>query len=1251
MTEEVELARVLHLLASCQDAAMLIDCKTRRCVEVNRQAVELLGCERGGLLAAGSFQDHQDNANERRDILATCGGLIERFPQAIASDAVFHHRDGGEIRVTLTRQALRAAGRWQVLLTARPASPRAEAHEQPERLFAAMNEAADALQVVDASAMTYEVVNDAAAGLCGMSRERMMAIGPIGVGQEIEKLAPDAVRAQHEEAIARYPEAVRGVRELQAGGGSARMIEFTRRAMRRDDRWFIVIAQRDVTERLADQRRLKQMQAALDDSDAFGVIDVETLTYVEVNQAAARMFGVSREDIFALGPIGLRAMAVDASPGDDIEAQLRQRYAQAIARAPAAATTQTALRRGDGSVITMEATRRAFRSGEGWLIVVVMRDITERVADQRRLKQLEAAIDQAADQILVIDPETMGYLHINKMTEQQLGMTREEMMRAGVGPVVQARAGTSAQHSREVYRDLIASYPAAMTVLRQLTRPDGTAIDVETTRRAVQVDGKWLIVSVGRDITERKAVEHRLEQLRVAVNEAADGIQVIDPRAMTFEDVNEAAARIFGMSRARMLELGPVAVGETMGLAPAESLAARFEEVIARHPEAVGGTREFSLNGGAVRTLEFSRRAVRVDDRWLIVSVERDVTQRVTEQRHLQRLLAAVNEAPDSLTIADPELMRNVDVNEAATQLYGLTREELLSRPLYEVPYGFGVNSAQDLARTYRKIIDQEPEPLRRIREFRGKDRPVAMVESTRRAVKVDGKWLIVGVMRDVTDRVRAERELQQRMEELARSNRDLEQFAYVTSHDLSEPLRMVASYTQLLARRYGAHFDDDGREFMGYIVNGAQRMKQLIDDLLVYSRAGRADTQFKSVCLDRPLDEAIANLKHAIRDSNARIERPAAMPTLPADKTGMTQLFQNLLANAIKFRGEAPLSIRIEAAQEDAGWIFSVIDNGIGIEQQYFERVFVIFQRLHARSSYEGTGIGLAICKKIVERHGGSIWVEPAEGGGASFKVRLPATPGQAAAGSAAACRRLLLLQRHHLLVDRAEDALAVASLHLDADRVAELHVRGRWLAVEDGLDRALLGDAAVALGPFLLAVDFHGAIAHRAGADDAARAHVARLADVRDQLAEMERHFLAGVAHADGAAVPGALQREVQAPCVPCFAEFVEGDRDGAKRRGGLALEEAEALGQLVGDEVAQRHVVGDHDEADAVQRLVGRGGHRHVAGDHRDLGFEVEAVVLARHGDVVGGPEEIVAAALVHERLRVVVGRHFGIAREAH
>ncbi|MES3002912.1 MAG: PAS domain S-box protein [Pseudomonadota bacterium] len=722
--------------------------------------------------------------------------------------------------------------------------------------------------------------------------------------------------------------------------------------------------------------------------DAAMLVDCETRKYARINRQAAQLLGCRTGDPIACGP----------SSGDP--AVLADHHTL-IDRFPQAISSDIVLARPDGTTVAIAATRQALRIAGRWHILFTARatsdrarDITERLADQRRLKHLEAAIDQAADQILVIDPEAMSYLHINKAAEQLLGMNREEMMDAGVGRVVGARAGTSEEHTRQVYRDLIASYPATGTVYRQVSRPDGTAISMETTRRAVQVDGKWLIVSVSRDITERKAVEQRLEQLRLAVNEAADGIQVIDPQAMTFEDVNEAAARIFGMSRARMLEMGPAAVSEAMGLATAQSLAARFDEIIASHPDAVSGTREFLLHGKDSRMLEFSQRAVRADERWLIVSVERDVTQRVLEQRHLKRLLAAINDAPDAVMIADPLLLHNLEVNEATQQMYGLTREELVGVPLHEIPYGFGINSADELAATFRQIIAQQPEPVRRIREFRGKGRPVAMVESTRRAVQVDGQWLIVGVTRDVTDRVRAERELEQRMEELARSNRDLEQFAYVTSHDLSEPLRMVASYTQLLARRYGTHFDDDGREFMGYIVNGAQRMKQLINDLLAYSRAGRADAQLQQLCLDKPLDEAIANLEHAIRDSTARIERPSAMPILAADKTGMTQLFQNLLVNAIKFRGEAVPSIRVTAAREGADWIISVTDNGIGIEPKYFERIFVIFQRLHARSAYEGTGIGLAICKKIVERHGGSISVAPAEGGGTSFKVRLPATP-----------------------------------------------------------------------------------------------------------------------------------------------------------------------------------------------------------------------------------------------------------------
>lgn len=394
----------------------------------------------------------------------------------------------------------------------------------------------------------------------------------------------------------------------------------------------------------------------------------------------------------------------------------------------------------------------------------------------------------------------------------------------------------------------------------------------------------------------------------------------------------------------------------------------------------------------AIRVVRAAQEQDPQADSGRMVPAGRGVTDQLAAQRRLEQLSAAVNEATEMIVVIDPQAMEYVELNEATARNYGLTRELMMERGMSWVMRHTKARDIEQLRQRYRDAIDRYPEASSEIQVLAIEGRPDKTIEVTRRAVRMAGKWLILTVGRDVTERLRAERELHERMEELARSNRDLEQFAYVTSHDLSEPLRMVASYTQLLARRYGTHFDEDGREFMGYVVTGAQRMKQLIDDLLSYSRAGRTSVELREWPLDKVLDEALVNLAHVIRDSNARIERPAALPTLACDKTGMIQVFQNLIANAIKFRGEAPVVIRIEATQGDDGWTFSVADNGIGIESKYFERIFVIFQRLHARTAYEGTGIGLAICKKIIDRHAGAIWVESAPGQGASFKFRLPA-------------------------------------------------------------------------------------------------------------------------------------------------------------------------------------------------------------------------------------------------------------------
>jgi signal transduction histidine kinase len=243
----------------------------------------------------------------------------------------------------------------------------------------------------------------------------------------------------------------------------------------------------------------------------------------------------------------------------------------------------------------------------------------------------------------------------------------------------------------------------------------------------------------------------------------------------------------------------------------------------------------------------------------------------------------------------------------------------------------------------------------------------------------------------EIEVRKRAEETLKEYSAELARSNADLQQFAYVASHDLQEPLRAVSSFSQLLARRYRGELDSDADDFIAFIVGGATRMQTLINDLLTFSRIGTRGNPFARVECENILQAAKENLTVAIAESGAVITHDP-LPALVADQTQLMQLFQNLFGNAIKFRRpeEAP-RIHVSCQRQDGAWRLSVRDNGIGIDPQYFDRIFIIFQRLHGREKYAGTGMGLAICKRIVERHGGRIWVESEPGKGSTFHFVIP--------------------------------------------------------------------------------------------------------------------------------------------------------------------------------------------------------------------------------------------------------------------
>jgi light-regulated signal transduction histidine kinase (bacteriophytochrome) len=248
-----------------------------------------------------------------------------------------------------------------------------------------------------------------------------------------------------------------------------------------------------------------------------------------------------------------------------------------------------------------------------------------------------------------------------------------------------------------------------------------------------------------------------------------------------------------------------------------------------------------------------------------------------------------------------------------------------------------------------------------------------------------------VELRREVAERRQAEDALLYKTTELARSNAELEQFAYVASHDLQEPLRMVSSYVQLFEKRYRGQVDEQADKYIRYAVEGARRMQTLIAGLLEYSRMGRQDTQPVRVSAEVALDQALANLRSALDEAAVEVTHDP-LPEVVADVAQLGQVFQNLVGNAVKFRRrDVPLRVHVGAESQDGVHRFAVQDNGIGIRSEYAERVFVIFQRLHTRAEYPGTGIGLAICKKVVERYGGRIWFESSLGAGTTFYFTLP--------------------------------------------------------------------------------------------------------------------------------------------------------------------------------------------------------------------------------------------------------------------
>ncbi|HZS00744.1 MAG TPA: PAS domain S-box protein [Chloroflexota bacterium] len=509
----------------------------------------------------------------------------------------------------------------------------------------------------------------------------------------------------------------------------------------------------------------------------------------------------------------------------------------------------------------------------------------------------------------------------------------------------------------------------------------------------------------------RAAPESRDSYFRAFVDAAPDGIVAVD-RAGRIVLVNSRAEQLFGYAREELLGQ-PVEVLVPAGLrAQHERDRERYTAAPRTRPMGAGLALTARRKDGSELPVEISLSPLGEGEDQLVMSIIRDVSERRAADAEQARLLAQaeaaearfrafVEAAPDGIVVVDAT-GKIVLVNSQAEKMFGYAREELLGQ-LVEilVPERFHQQHERD-RRGYTAAPRTRPMGAGLALTARRKDGSELPVEISLSPLKANGELLVMSIIRDVTERKRAEDELRRTAERLAeqtaeleRSNAELQQFAYVASHDLQEPLRMVASYTQLLARRYGDKLDADAQEFINYAVDGARRMQALINDLLVYSRVGTRAVEFEPVDCNAVVDQVVADLGAAIEDERAVVTR-GNLPTIMADELQMSQLFQNLIGNAIKFHGERAPRVDVNAERQGSNWLFSVRDNGIGIEPQYIDRIFVIFQRLHSRAEYPGTGIGLAICKKIVERHGGRIWLESQVGEGTTFYFTLPARGGR---------------------------------------------------------------------------------------------------------------------------------------------------------------------------------------------------------------------------------------------------------------
>jgi len=615
-----------------------------------------------------------------------------------------------------------------------------------------------------------------------------------------------------------------------------------------------------------------------------------------------------------------------------------------------------------------------------------------------RLDHFEAyrdLLEAAPDAMLVVDHEGKIVL-LNAQAEMRFGYRRRQLIGREVTDIIPSGFAERliADGTRTTAEALAQQIGTGIELIA--CRKDGTEFPIEIMLSPMEGPNGILVTAAIRDISVRKRAEEHLarteRRYRGLLEAAPDAMVVVDERGRIVL-LNLQAESQFGYFRDELIgrkvtDIIPVGFAERLIADGTRTAAEALAQQIGTGIELIARRKD-----GSEFPIEIMLSPMESTEGILVTAAIRDISVRKRAEEQLarteRRYRGLLEAAPDAMVVVDQD-GRIVLVNVQAEKTFAYYRDELIGQPVTNIiPVGFAERLIADGLRSPEDALAQQIgtgiELVARCKN--GTEFPIEIMLSPLESAE---GTLVTAAIRDIAVRKRAEAHLLEKMAELHRSNEELGQFAYIASHDLQEPLRMVASYTQLLAKRYKGRLDADADEFIAFAVDGANRMQRLIQDLLAFSRVGTAGAELGPVSSEHALGEALRNLNGIIGERGAVISSDP-LPEVHADESQLAQMFQNLIGNAIKYQGKKVPKIHVSAARSDDDiWLFSVKDNGIGIEKKYFERIFGMFQRLHGRDEFSGTGIGLAICKKIIERHGGSISVSSRPSHGSTFTFSL---------------------------------------------------------------------------------------------------------------------------------------------------------------------------------------------------------------------------------------------------------------------